>query len=281
MNYEMTSDISDIQLLVLDIDGTLVGMSNEIRPRVHRAVQQALDQGIQVTIATGRMYRSALRFYNTLDLTLPLIAYQGAWIQHPQEPEPLHHLPVPLEKAIDVLQCLDHPEFATGLCVHLYLNDELFVQERGEFSGAYAQRSGVTLSNVTDWREVLTTEPTKLLVLSPNPVLLGVLWQRLNDRYRPEDLYLTRSAEAFVEAAHPQVNKGEAVRWLAEGILGLEPHQVMAIGDNYNDQEMLEYVGFGIAMDTAPPSVKTIAQAVVPSVEEDGVAIALEQWLLK
>lgn len=276
----MTSDRSDIKLLVLDIDGTLVGVSNDITPRVQQAVKEALEKGIQVTIATGRMYRSALRFYETLDLVLPLISYQGAWIQHPKEPKPLHHLPVPLEKAIDLLHCLDDPFFETGLCVHLYLNDELFVQERGEFSGAYAQRSGVNLASVTDWRDILTTEPTKLLVLSPNPVLLAELWRRLTDRYRPEDLYLTRSTEAFVEAAHPQVNKGEAVRWLAEGLLGLQPHQVMAIGDNYNDLEMLQYAGWGIAMGTAPAEVKAIAQRIAPSVEEDGVAIALEQWLL-
>jgi hydroxymethylpyrimidine pyrophosphatase-like HAD family hydrolase len=105
------------------------------------------------------------------------------------------------------------------------------------------------------------------------------VWQRFNDRYSPEDLYLTRSAEYFVEAAHPAVNKGAAVKYLAADRLGLQPHQIMAIGDNYNDLEMLSYAGWGIAMGTAPAALQAVAQAVVPSAEEDGVAIVLEQWL--
>ena len=272
-------DPSDIQLLVLDIDGTLVGESNAITPRVKAAVQQVQQQGIQVAIATGRMYRSALRFHQALNLTLPLITYQGGWIQDPQDADPLYHQPLPFDQALDILDCLSDPAFETGLCVHLYLNDRLFVQERGEQSGDYAQRSGVPLENVTDWRSILSTEPTKLLVLSTETTLLEQVWQRFTDRYSPEDLYLTRSAEYFVEAAHPAVNKGAAVKYLAEERLGLQPHQVMAIGDNYNDVEMLSYVGWGIAMGTAPAAVQAVAQAVVPSAEEDGVAIVLEQWL--
>jgi len=276
----MTPDSSEIQLLVLDIDGTLVGESNTITPRVKAAVQNVLAQGIQVAIATGRMYRSALRFHQELGLTLPLMAYQGGWIQDPQDADPLYHQPLPFDQALDILDCLSDPMFETGLCIHLYLNDQLFVQERGEQSYDYAQRSGVSLQNITDWRSILSTEPTKLLVLSSQPDLLAEVWQRFNDRYTSEQLYLTRSAEYFVEAAHPAVNKGAAVKFLAEERLGLQPHQIMAIGDNYNDLEMLSYAGFGIAMGTAPPAVKQVAKDLAPSAEADGVAIALEKWLL-
>ncbi|MEY2977690.1 MAG: Cof-type HAD-IIB family hydrolase [Prochlorotrichaceae cyanobacterium] len=276
----MYPDPREIKLLVLDIDGTLVGESNQINPRVKAAVQGVLAQGIKVAIATGRMYRSALRFHQELELTLPLMAYQGGWIQTPGNAAPLYHQPLALPQALDILNCLEDPRFATGLCVHLYVNDQLFVQERGEQSGEYAQRSGVKLNNVTDWSAILATEPTKLLVLSSQPDLLGEVWQRFIDRYTPSELYLTRSSEAFVEAAHPAVNKGAAVQFLAETYLGLPSQQVMAIGDNYNDLEMLSYVGWGIAMGTAPAEVQQVAQEVVPSVEADGVAIALEKWFL-
>lgn len=276
----MYPDPREIKLLVLDIDGTLVGESNQINPRVKAAVQGVLAQGINVAIATGRMYRSALRFHQELELTLPLMAYQGGWIQTPGEADPLYHQPLALPQALDILNCLEDPRFATGLCVHLYVNDQLFVQERGAQSGEYAQRSGVKLNNVTDWSAILATEPTKLLVLSSQPDLLGEVWQCFNDRYTPAELYLTRSSEAFVEAAHPAVNKGAAVQFLAETYLGLPSQQVMAIGDNYNDLEMLSYAGWGVAMGTAPAEVQQVAQEVVPSVEADGVAIALEKWFL-
>lgn len=75
--------IPDVRLLVLDLDGTVVGESNCITPAVKSAVQAVRQRGIKVAIATGRMYRSALRFYHELELTLPLLSYQGAWIQDP------------------------------------------------------------------------------------------------------------------------------------------------------------------------------------------------------
>jgi hydroxymethylpyrimidine pyrophosphatase-like HAD family hydrolase len=69
------------------------------------------------------------------------------------------------------------------------------------------------------------------------------------------------------------------VRYLAEKILGLDSSEVMAIGDNYNDTEMLKYAGLSIAMGDAPPRVKEIADWVAPDVENDGAAVAMEKFL--
>jgi hydroxymethylpyrimidine pyrophosphatase-like HAD family hydrolase len=100
-------------------------------------------------------------------------------------------------------------------------------------------------------------------------------------RYPPGKLYLTKSHTTFLEAGNPAVNKGAAVRYLAEDILGLCPANVMCIGDNFNDVEMLKYAGIGVAMGDAPEEVKAIADWVSPSVEEEGVARAIEQFLLE
>ncbi|MCZ0899977.1 HAD family hydrolase, partial [Microcoleus sp. HI-ES] len=74
-------DTADIQLLVVDIDGTIAGLSNDIREPVKQAILAAESRGVKVAVATGRMYRSALRFHRDIGSTLPLICYQGAWIQ--------------------------------------------------------------------------------------------------------------------------------------------------------------------------------------------------------
>jgi hydroxymethylpyrimidine pyrophosphatase-like HAD family hydrolase len=76
------------------------------------------------------------------------------------------------------------------------------------------------------------------------------------------------------------VNKGVAVRYLAEEMLGLQPMNVMTIGDNFNDLEMIEYAGIGVAMGNAPEAIQAIAQWVAPSVEADGAAVAIEKFLL-
>lgn len=84
----------EIKLLVLDIDGTIAGESNNINEPVKEAIAAAKAQGIQVAIATGRMFRSALRFHQDIGSTLPLIAYQGAWIQDPSSQQMHQHLRV-------------------------------------------------------------------------------------------------------------------------------------------------------------------------------------------
>ncbi|KGF71420.1 hypothetical protein DO97_20555, partial [Neosynechococcus sphagnicola sy1] len=106
------------------------------------------------------------------------------------------------------------------------------------------------------------------------------LLQTLRQRYAPTDLYLTKSVPTVFEAANPKVNKGTAVRYLAEELLGIQPQHVMAVGDNWNDLEMLTYAGMGIAMGSAPLSVQSVAQWVAPTVEEDGVAAAIKTFLL-
>jgi hydroxymethylpyrimidine pyrophosphatase-like HAD family hydrolase len=102
----------------------------------------------------------------------------------------------------------------------------------------------------------------------------------LQKRYDKSELYLTRSAPIYFEAANPQVNKGVAVQYLAEELLGITRAQVVAIGDNYNDLEMLEYAGVGIAMGNAPLEVQKQADWVAPTVEEDGVVTAIKTWVL-
>ncbi|MGC8713558.1 MAG: HAD-IIB family hydrolase, partial [Leptodesmis sp.] len=84
----------------------------------------------------------------------------------------------------------------------------------------------------------------------------------------------------FFEATNPLVNKGTAVQYLAEEYLGLKPENVMTIGDNFNDVEMIQYAGIGVAMGNAPDGVKAMADWVAPTVEEDGVVAAIEQFLL-
>jgi Cof subfamily protein (haloacid dehalogenase superfamily) len=274
----------DIRLLVLDIDGTLAGVSNQITPRVLDAIRQVQGRGIQVAIATGRMYQAALRFHQGVSSTLPLMAYQGAFIKHPQSQTLHRHTPLPRQLALEILAYLAPLEAKDELSVHLYIDDQLHVRAIIADTEAYALRSGIRPIAAGDLLTLLqakgTIETTKLLALSENTTLLGDVLAYLSQRYPTEDLYLTRSVEQFVEATHPLANKGEAVRYVAEDLLDLRPHQVMAIGDNYNDLEMLRYAGIGVAMGDAPDPVKPGADWVAPGVEADGVAMALEQFLL-
>ncbi|MBC6431605.1 HAD family phosphatase [Nostoc sp. HG1] len=270
----------DIKLLVLDIDGTIAGESNTISTGVKQAIIAAQARGIKVAIATGRMYRSALRFHQDIGSTLPLMAYQGAWIQDPITQKIHRHWAVSREIAHKLLNYFEQPELRSLLSVHFYINDQLYVRELTRETKIYAERSDITPIPVGDLRQALTNEPTKILALCDDTDVIDKLLGNLRRQYTPAELYLTTSVATFFEATNASVNKGTAVRYLAEELLGLQLANVMAIGDNFNDVEMLEYVGLGVAMGNAPAGVQAIAQWVAPSVEEDGAAVAIEKFLL-
>ena len=273
--------MGDIRLLVLDLDGTVVGKSNEILPETLETIRTAQAQGIAVAIATGRMYQSALRFHQAIASSLPLITYQGAYIKDPANNRLHKHLSVSRVLAEALLDFFEDPALRTQLSVHFYIDDQLYVREITADTEAYVGRSTVQPIAVGDLRSLLDQEPTKVLAQSQDTDLIDELWQILKQRYFPTDLYLTKSVATFLEATHPQVNKGAAVKYLAEDLLGLQPENVMAIGDNLNDLEMLQYAGLGVAMGDAPAPVQTIAQWVAPSVEAGGAAVAIDRFLLQ
>ncbi len=274
-----------IRLVVLDIDGTINGDSNQVNEPVKQAVKAAQAKGVKVAIATGRMYRSALRFHRTIKSDAPLISYQGALIKDPQTEELVGHWPVDLEYALSLID--DFAPYAdTGkLSVHLYIKDELYVRQITPQTQAYAQRSGVKAIPVGNLRQFLLDQApehplTKVLALSDDPELITTLLTTLKERYTPGQLYLTKSVATFFEATNPIANKGTAVKHLAENILGFDRSEVMTVGDNFNDLEMIEYAGVGVAMGNAPDGLKEIADWVAPDVDADGAADAIARFVL-
>lgn len=270
----------EIRLLVLDIDGTIAGKSNNIREPVLEAIAQAQKRGVQIAIATGRMYRSALRFHQTVGSTLPLMAYQGAWIQDPSTQKALRRWSVPKAQVLELLDYFEQPQLRELLSIHFYINDELYIRSMTSETEAYTQRSGIVPIEVGDLRSTIDMELTKVLALSDDTELIDALLGSLRKQYTPAELYLTKSVATFFEATNPAANKGAAVKYLAEELLNLKPENVMTIGDNFNDLEMIQYAGIGIAMGNAPEGVQKFAQWIAPDVEADGAAVAIEKFLL-
>ena len=276
----LCSGSGNLQLLVLDVDGTIAGVSNQIHPLVQQAIQAAQARGVQVAIATGRMYRSALRFHQAIGSRLPLIAYQGALIRDPATEQTHCHQTISRQTALQLLDYFEQVEYQQELSVHVYINDQLYVRALSAETQTYIERVAIDAIPVGDLRQVLTEEPTKVLALSHTSTHIDNLLSDLRKRYSPAELYLTKSVATFFEATHPLVNKGAAVRYLAEELLGLQAANVMTIGDNLNDLEMIEYAAVGVAMGNAPESVKAVADWVAPDVELQGAAAAIEQFLL-
>ncbi|NES24138.1 MAG: HAD family phosphatase [Symploca sp. SIO3E6] len=273
----------DIRLLILDIDGTITGEFNGIRQTVIEAVQAAQTQGVQVALATGRSYQSALPFYKDIGSTLPLIAYDGALIREPQTGTVLRHLSIEPQVAAQLLDYLEHHEREERLSIHIHIEDKIFIQNFDATTLAYLEQFQLQAIPVSDLRQVLDQGLTKVKALSQDSHMLSQLLHSLQQHYNhnPTQLCLTQFEEISLEAVHPNANKGTAVNYLAETLLVLQREQVMAIGNEFNDVEMLKYAGIGVAMGNAPEAVQAIADWVAPSVEADGVAAAIQTWILQ
>jgi hypothetical protein len=272
--------MTTIRLLILDVDGTIAGLSNAVSPRVVEAIQKVQERGIKVAIATGRMYCSASRFQQQIRTLEPLIAYNGAWIQQPGKIERLLHRPVPRDRVAELLEFAQEATAQAPLEVHLYSDDQLFVAQVTSETKAYVGRSGIPANAVGDLRTLLDRDLTKVLMLSPDPEHISTLQQQFRERYTPEDVHITQSTATYLEFTQPYTNKGTAVTYLAQDHYQFDLGEVMAIGDNFNDLEMLQTVGLGVAMGNAPDGVKEVAKWVTESVDEDGVAVAIERFLL-
>ncbi|MFC1979053.1 Cof-type HAD-IIB family hydrolase [Chloroflexota bacterium] len=259
------------KLLALDLDGTLIGKDLTISPRTKNAINQLMSQGVTITIATGRMFQSALPFAQELNISTPLICYEGAMIADPGTNEILWHKPVPLKLARRVI------EIVTGQKLHInvYLDDELYVKSLNDQAKLYASISRVEPHPVGNLLRFLDREPTKLVIVG-NPDEIDGIKDLLKGEFETS-LYIAKSYPRFCEVAHPECNKGNALAMLS-GWLGIAQSEVVAIGDNPNDIDMVEWAGTGIAMTNGTDEVKEVADWITGNVKEDGVAQAIEKY---
>lgn len=271
--------MTDIKLLVLDIDGTIAGQSNQISDTVRQAIIDIQKKDINVALATGRMYCSAKRFHQAINSTLPIIAYNGAWIQNPLDNKILSHIPLPKNIAARLLDYYQQPQWGNEIEIHFYFNDQLYVQGITDHTKSYFLRSIIQPTLVDNLHYLLENDPTKVLGVCYNLELSAKIRQNLRETFTPEEVFLTQSSPVYLEATHPIVNKGFGVKYLAEKILNLKPENVMTIGDNFNDLAMLQYAGLSVAMGDAPQEVKNEADWVTDTVENEGVALAIAKFL--
>ncbi len=275
-----STSTAEIKLLIVDIDGTIAGKSNQVSTRVKQAIAAAQAQGVRVGIATGRMYKSALRFHHDIGADLPIMAYQGAWIQDPATGITHRHSPVPVEIARELVDYFEQSHLLDKLSIHIYRDDCLYVRKINADTELYVGRSGINVSAVADLRTVLTDRPTKILAMSEDVELIDKLRLELLQRYTPAELHVTTSVPIFLETTQSGVNKATAIDYVATELLDIEPENILAIGDNYNDVEMIAYAGIGVAMGNAPADVQAIANWIAPDVDADGVAVAIEKFIL-
>jgi len=274
-----TASETRIRLIALDLDGTVLDENLRIHPSTAPALKKALSSGRFVTIVTGRMFASARRYAHELGLgDVPLVTYNGGLIRTAISGHTYFHRPVELPVARGVAELTRDQ----GFSLNLYVDDQLIVAEVNDRARFYMTIAGVEAHPVGDLIDYLGEDrgrrPTKMLVVDEE-ARIQELKRSVEERFG-KDVYAVTSYPYFLEMMNPGVSKSRALDALARG-LGVAREEILAIGDSFNDLDMLEYAGVGVAMGSAPEEVKARADYVTGATGEGGLAAAIERFVLE
>lgn len=263
-----------VRLAAFDLDGTLMGETQQISPRVRRAITAAQERGVFVTLATGRMFTAVYPFARTLGITAPLVACQGGWIQSPDATEPWYRAPLPLDVTYAALALAERQGWHTVL----YADDDIFLCDASHPRTSYYALLGEDFQIVNSWKTALDSHiPDKVLFVAlPEEI------PAIGDLLRAEvdgKAQVVRSHERFIEVVPLGVDKGSGLARLADH-LGVPREAVLAVGDHENDVPMIQWAGIGVAMGNAVPAAQQAARWIAPPLTEDGAAAALERFVL-
>jgi len=263
-----------IRLLAIDLDGTLVNHRLEMDPRDVAAVKAATAAGVLVVLATGRMFKSSLRYAEPLGLTGPIINYQGAVVREIASGEVWYRCELSVEMQQRVLALAEPRDWH----VNAYVNEVVYTARARPEADLYARVAMVPYEVVGPLSKWIRQESTKMVLVDLDPAEVPARMAELG-AWMGDVARVTRSLDWFVEVVNPEVSKAKALAMVAKR-LRIPQSDVCAIGDNTNDEDMVGWAGFGVAMGNAPAALKQLAKYVTGSITEAGVAQVIQRFVI-
>lgn len=262
MNYKM---------VVIDMDMTLLNSNHEISNKTKEVIKKVKDRGIKVVLASGRSYISMLDYAKELDIEDEVISLNGAVITNIKANNMIKEDYLDEEKYIDLMKNLDK----TNYTYMIFNANEQFYEKN------YCKEK-------IDW--IRSISKVKLIELKnyknvSKPIKLGFQINEESDYNNliklPNLNYfkVIKTGYNFVEIVKKETSKWSAVEFLGEKY-DIDSKEIIAIGDSENDLEMIKYSGLGIAMNNAYDNIKDISNYVTDTNDNDGVAKALEKFIL-
>ncbi|HYH84418.1 MAG TPA: Cof-type HAD-IIB family hydrolase [Pyrinomonadaceae bacterium] len=284
----------NIRLIALDLDGTLLNSRGELTERNRAALSEARGRGVLVALVTGRRFRDARPLALELGLDVPLIAHNGALTKHARSLETVSAVLMPVEAAravvrvgrahgADALVSDDHVGEGTLVYDHISEGNTALAKYIAWSRRVVGDGAAASIKQVESLEEYLNHDPLHVAFSGGCAAM-----ERLAEEMRREmnggvRLLLTLYPKmdfALLDVLHPEASKGAGLAAVADE-QGLTSDEVMAVGDNFNDLEMLEYAGTGVLMGNAAPALRERGSFHLTATnDEDGVAVAIERHVL-
>ncbi len=284
----MNTDKLKYKMLVSDMDYTLLNKEKKVSKRNRDAIRKAMEKGVHMVVATGRIYTSARVYARLLGVNTPIIASNGAIIREAafanlKDTEKTIYKQTLDVEAVKEMVRLSHKY---GVFCHFFTEDTIYAEKLVNVSLRYTEwnkylgeEDQVKIRIEEDMENAIVQEKTDILkavVVDDDDTKLQKLRE---DIMSTGVVSASQSMKGNLEVMNRDVSKGNAVKTLA-AMYGISREEVIAIGDNENDMSMIEYAGLGIAMGNAEECLKNAADHITCDYQEDGVAEAIERFIL-
>lgn len=264
-------------LIALDLDGTLLTDDKKISVRNKNTIRQAINDGHIVVIATGRPHRASIDYYHELGLDTPMVNFNGALIHHPTDDKwDVLHNPMPIRTAHGIIEtCYD-------MNVHNILaevKDNVYLDQYDEkILDIFQSTNQDPPFEIGSLKNKLTEDPTSLLI-HPKEEHITKLRSHLDD-YHAELIEHRKWGAPWniIEIVKKGLNKAVGLEKIAH-YYHIPKDRIIAFGDEDNDLEMIDFAGIGVAMGNGIDELKTLANQITETNEDDGIGVFLEEYL--
>ena len=261
-----------IRLIATDIDGTILIPEKQFTKGVKDCIKSLQDCGIKVVLVTGRMNAAAELVARELGLSTPVISYQGGLIK--ENGKTLYERYLTGTESEKIIEWA-HSE---KIHINLYNNDILYSENNNYEIQRYCNRQHVNYK-VKLFSRIKKDKVNKILAIDYSDAERINKFEKELPKVFPE-LYIVKSTPYFLEFSNPEASKFCAVSFL-QNHWGISKEETLTIGDQNNDIALLEAGGVKIAMGNATDSLKSMADYVTDTVENDGFVKAIKKFVLK
>ncbi len=262
-----------IKLVAIDLDGTLLNSQHQLSKGNEQALRSAMELGVQIVLATGKTRYSAIPLIEHLQLTTSGIYSQGLIIYSGDGSVRIQHT-ISDAVAKFIIEYADRHK--VSLLVYsgttLYINQHDFDPHR---ITQYGEPEPIVKSELV---EIVGQVPINKLIFMDEPTRITQIRHELVSQLNG-DATIVQALDEMLEVMPNSISKGTALQYLLDD-LDIKTSEAMAIGNAENDIQMIELAGVGVAVENAMDSLKAVADVIVPSNDEDGVAVAIERFIL-
>lgn len=274
------------KMICIDMDGTLLNSRKKISDLNKSVIKKAHDKGVEIVVTTGRLYNNAAYFSKLLGVNSPVIAANGAIVIEQKTNEIIYECAIPKKDCLNLLKVL----IEYGCAFHFHTTDTIYCNNW--FSRAATEIFMTkhqcneelhvhyhTIKTHEQWRKVFEKEDGKIakcIAFSFSKSKVKKIKRELN---LLKNIVHFGSGNHSIEINLKDVSKGNAVKALIDKY-NIKREEVICIGDNENDISMIEFAGLGVAMGNGIDKVKDIADYVTDTNQNDGVAKAIEKFVL-